>query len=154
LHNTRLPELLKRYALCDIYNCDETGLFWKLLATKTVAYRCQKCEEGNASKERITSLVMANMYGVKEPLYVIGKSEKPRCFKVAATPMVYHANSKGRMTSALFQAFLQKVDGKMHRTNRRVAAVLDIPRMLLQRMRSWSSCLPTQPQKPNPWMLA
>jgi hypothetical protein len=30
------------------------------------------------------------MDGVKETLYVIGKSEKPRCLKVAALPMKYH----------------------------------------------------------------
>ncbi|XP_053377288.1 uncharacterized protein LOC123545424 [Mercenaria mercenaria] len=58
----------------DIYNADETGLFFKLTPDKTLEFKNVKCVGGKRSKERITVLVCANMTGEdKVPLFVIGK---------------------------------------------------------------------------------
>ena len=55
------------------------------------------------SKERISVLVGANMTGTEKLKLldlVIGKSEKPRCFKnVKTLPVVYKNNTKAWMTS-------------------------------------------------------
>jgi len=59
-----------------------------------------KCSGGKRSKERITVLVGSNMDGSEKiPLFVIGKSKKPRCFRNAKIPVEYEANKKAWMTS-------------------------------------------------------
>ncbi|XP_051162414.1 tigger transposable element-derived protein 4-like [Leptopilina boulardi] len=91
-----LPNLLREYDPEDIYNADETGLFFKCLPDKTFAFKEEKCHGGKQSKKRITVLHCANMTGTdKLPLLVIGKSKRPRCFKgVKTLPADYENNSK------------------------------------------------------------
>ena len=58
---------------------------------------------GKKPKDRLTVLVGASMSGEKLPLYVIGKSEKPRAFKnVQKLPVTYHPNKKAWMTKRLW----------------------------------------------------
>lgn len=79
---TMLPPMLEEYSPDDVYNADETGLFFKCLPDRTFAFKGQSCHGGKQSKERITVLPCANMSGTdKLPLLIIGKSMKPRCFK-------------------------------------------------------------------------
>ena len=81
LTNT-LPGLLARYAADDIYNADETGIFYQMMPNKTLTFRGEKCSGGKDSKKRITVLVCGNMTGTdKRKLLIIGRSQKPRCFK-------------------------------------------------------------------------
>ncbi|XP_049517686.1 tigger transposable element-derived protein 4-like [Dermacentor silvarum] len=75
-------ELLSQYKPSDIYNADETALFYEMLPSKTLDFKGQKCHGGKHSKRRVTILLCANMDGTdKRPLLVIGRSKKPRCFK-------------------------------------------------------------------------
>uniref|UniRef100_A0A1I8BXC5 HTH CENPB-type domain-containing protein n=1 Tax=Meloidogyne hapla TaxID=6305 RepID=A0A1I8BXC5_MELHA len=54
----------------DVFNIDETGLFWKLLPNKTLCFKGERCTSGKKSKERITVLVGANMSGIEKlPLF-------------------------------------------------------------------------------------
>lgn len=71
-HHT-LPELLAQYEHKDIFNADETGLFYKLLPNKTLAFKGERCSGGKQSKDRITVHVGASMLGEKLPLLCIGK---------------------------------------------------------------------------------
>ena len=49
-----LPRLTEGYALCDIYNCDETSIFFKALPQKTLLGP-NKCPAGiKQSKERFS----------------------------------------------------------------------------------------------------
>jgi hypothetical protein len=61
----KLPALLREYQPVDIFNADETGLFWKCLPDKTLHMKGEQCSGGKKSKERITVLVCANMTGTK-----------------------------------------------------------------------------------------
>lgn len=48
---------------------------------KTLKFKGENCSGGKLSKDRITIMVAANMSGTeKKKLFVIGKSQKPRCF--------------------------------------------------------------------------
>ena len=77
-----LHSILARYNSRDVFNVDETGLFWRLLPDKTLAFKHEKCHGGKKSKERITAMVCTNMDGSEKwPLLVIGKFKNPRCFK-------------------------------------------------------------------------
>lgn len=67
----------------QIFNCDETGLNYRMMPTKTLAHVQEISTPGyKRSKERITILACSNVTGDhKLKLAVIGKSEKPRAFK-------------------------------------------------------------------------
>ena len=91
----RLPLLLKKYKAENIFNTDETGLFFKCLPEKTHVFKAQKCAGGKVSKERVTVLVTASMTGEKLPLFLIGKYANLRCFKgVKKLPVSYDSNTK------------------------------------------------------------
>lgn len=36
-----VPEILSKFEPCDIFNADETGLFWRLTPDRTLAFRCK-----------------------------------------------------------------------------------------------------------------
>ena len=52
----RLSTLIASYAPNDIFNADETGLFFKCLPNKTLNPKGEKCFNGEKSKERLTIL--------------------------------------------------------------------------------------------------
>ena len=122
-----LPELLKEYGPDDVFNADETGLFFRCLPDKTLAIKGEKCSGGKLSKDRITVLVAGNMSGnEKLPLLTIGHSAKPRCFKnVKRLPLDYQANKKAWMTSAIFEKWIRKLDTRFLLEGRSIAMVID-----------------------------
>lgn len=96
----KLPLMTRDYAPCDIYNVDETGLFYKLQPSKTLHFKDKACDGGKLSKERIIVLLGSNMDGTDKlvPL-VIGKFGKPRCFKyVKSLPVTYRSNKNSWMS--------------------------------------------------------
>ena len=97
---------MKNYKACDIFNADETGLFYKLKPNKTLQLKGEKCHGGNKSKKRLTVLAASNMDGSEQiKLLVIGKSQNPRCFKgVKSLPVAYRWNKKAVISGTiLFQ---------------------------------------------------
>ncbi|XP_005112478.1 tigger transposable element-derived protein 4 [Aplysia californica] len=125
--SSTLPALLLEYSREDIYNCDETGLYYKCLPDKTLALKGETCSGGEKAKHRLTVLVAANMSGTdKLPLLVIGKASKPRCFKnVNTLPLDYTANKKSWMTGAVFEKWLRKMDRKFHSQGHQTLMVVD-----------------------------
>jgi hypothetical protein len=69
----KLRQILDTFAPRDIYNADETGLFWKALPDRTLTFKNERVSGGKLSKERVTCLVCDSMAGEKVPLLVIGK---------------------------------------------------------------------------------
>ncbi|GBN56331.1 hypothetical protein AVEN_33233-1 [Araneus ventricosus] len=76
-----LKSLLKGYDDRDIFNADETDLFYRVLPEKTLCLESEKCSGGKSSKERLTLLLCCNTLEDFEIPIVIGKAKKPRCFK-------------------------------------------------------------------------
>ncbi|XP_072574493.1 ARL14 effector protein isoform X3 [Paramormyrops kingsleyae] len=124
---TKLPWLLDQYDERNIFNADETGLFFKLLPDRTMMFKGDSCHGGKRSKERLTLLFAANMDGSEKlPLLAIGKSAKPRCFKGAKSlPVVYKSNCKAWMTASLFSEWLTDLDRKFVKEERRVLMIVD-----------------------------
>ena len=72
------PGISERYAPVDIYNCDETGLYYRALPDSGIVYKHEKPQGSKLNKERITVLACANMNGSdKRTLFVIGKAANP-----------------------------------------------------------------------------
>ena len=66
------------------------------------------------------------MAGKKLPPLVIGKSANPRCFKnVKKLPLLYKHNTKGWITSTIFEKWVKKLDLQMRKCQRKIALVLD-----------------------------
>ena len=60
------------YTLNQVFNCDKTGLYLKLMPQKSLSSSFEKSAGGRKmQKEHVT---------IKLPLLLIGKSKNPRCF--------------------------------------------------------------------------
>ena len=123
----KLANILDEFSADQIYNADETGIFYRLLPDKTLEFKNVDCHGGKLSKDRLTALVCSNMSGTdKLPLLVIGKSKNPRCFKhVKSLPTEYLANKKAWMTSEIFIDWLHKVDKKMTKRKKKIVMIVD-----------------------------
>ena len=86
LSETTLPKILSRYSLKDIF--DEFGLFFQGLPNKSLHLKGEKCVAGKHSKVCLTGLAAGNAFGERLPMFVIGKSKSPRCFKGVKTSLV------------------------------------------------------------------
>ena len=122
-----LQDVLKEYNEKDIFNADETGLFYKCLPNKTLALKGDTCTGQKIPKERISILVAANMDGSEKlPLLIIGKFERPRCMKnIKTLPVTYKANKKAWMTGKIFEEWLRKLDRKFLLQGRSIALIVD-----------------------------
>ena len=68
----------------------------------------------------------ANMIGEKIPMFVIGKSQKPRCFKhIKSLPCRYRAQKKSWMNSEFFEEWVREQDEKFENEVRKVALIID-----------------------------
>lgn len=120
------PNIRENYEDNNIFNADETGLFFKLMPNKSLKFRGDRCVGGKLSKERITVLVAANFCGTeKRRLLVIGKSQNPRCFRNRQLPVKYAANQRAWMTSSIFCEELREWDNELRRKKRKILLLVD-----------------------------
>ena len=122
---SELKRVLKQYQLCDIYNVDETGLFYRMPPSKSLS---KGPRHGTKQfKDRITVELCTNADGSDfiKPM-VVGKSANPRCFKdfSADVYVQYEHNNKAWMTRYLFAEWL-------HRFNRHIKQKKKRPVLLL-----------------------
>lgn len=104
----KFSDLVKQHNLTpeQIYNMDETGLFWRCLPRSTLACSDEKSVSGGKdSKERLTVMLCSNAAGThKCKMMVIGKSAKPRVFKgMKIFPVLYRSNKRAWVTQELFK---------------------------------------------------
>lgn len=124
--------LLAQYPADNVYNCDETALFYKLLPSRTYAFKGQQVIGGKSSKDRVTLLCCCNMSGTDKlrPL-IIGKTKKPQVLKrvynmgVSDLPVDYYSSKNGWMTGFIFDSWLSKWNAKLARQNRHILLLMD-----------------------------
>jgi hypothetical protein len=108
---------IKEYKLCDIYNMDETGLFYNLAPDTTIAR--QQIEGSKKDKTRITIGLTCNADGTdKLPPMFIGHAARPRCFNRKSGEELgffYLHNKKAWMTGLFFQEFLTRFNAHVKR---------------------------------------
>ena len=78
---SRLPVILEHYNPVDVYNCDETSLFFKMLSNRSLVIDKGNCKDGERSNERFIVLLCTNWAGTDKlkPL-VIGEYPFTSCF--------------------------------------------------------------------------
>lgn len=106
---TKINEL--ELDLSQVYNADETGLYWKLLPEKTYVASTERTAPGRkVEKQRITFLACTNATGSHKvkPL-VIGKAKNPRCFRNWICPVHYESSNTAWMTANIFKNWFHKM---------------------------------------------
>jgi hypothetical protein len=91
-----LRETMEKFdiTLDRLYNADQTGLFYNKLPNRLYIDKDQQDYRGvkqMKSKDRVTLMVASSASGKKVPLFMVGKSKNPECFKLCGgvLPMAY-----------------------------------------------------------------
>lgn len=119
---------LNEYEEKDIFNCDESGLFFKCSNSNTLAFSYEDRISGKFSKERVTVQFCCSMTGEKIQPLIIGKSKAPRSLKnidLSRLGVVYKNNSKSWMTLEIFNWWINELNTKMITENRKILLILD-----------------------------
>ena len=78
------PQILAKFQIKDIYNLDETGIFYHQLPTRHLM--CKKRKGKKLSKMRCTVNAIAHTPGNYIHLQLIGQSKMPRDFGIVVRP--------------------------------------------------------------------
>ena len=123
----RVPSIVADYDPQNIWNCDETDLFWKALPDKGLAEKRKSCKGGVQVASNCIVFVIG--VGASEcPPTVIWKSENPRCFKKikkADLPVWYYSQKKSWMDGVILNSILGRINSKLTRNGRKVLLLMD-----------------------------
>ena len=129
---TVLLPTLARYSPNDIYNGDETALFYKSLPHRTYCFDSDKPAGSAKRKDRLTLLIITNMDGSDHrKLSVIGKSKTPRClqkkYKMQVKDMSvdWYASKNAWMTGEIHHQIMTKLNNEIRLSNRHILYVCD-----------------------------
>uniref|UniRef100_H3GYN9 HTH CENPB-type domain-containing protein n=1 Tax=Phytophthora ramorum TaxID=164328 RepID=H3GYN9_PHYRM len=126
---SHLQTKLKQYDLCNVFNMDETGLFFSMPPDRTLARK--RLAGRKKDKKRLTIAFTCNADGSETlPPLFIGKSKKPRAFKKnTAAELNYTNSAKAWMTQAIFVKWLKDIDLKFRTQHRKCLLLLDNARV-------------------------
>jgi len=154
----RLPEIVHGYSKENIWNMDETGVFWQALPETGFGQKGKECRGGKKSKQRIIAAFFVTADVAKENPIVIWHSENPRCvkrFDKSALPVWYYSQKKFWMTAELLQSILTKLNNRLAHTNQSKLLFMDNAGCNPHHLQSFFfltsplvSCLPTLPHIP------
>jgi hypothetical protein len=126
-YREQIKNITSQYQLSDIFNADETGLFWQLepsrvLSTGPVTGR-------KKSKERITVMLTCNADGTEKlkPL-LIHKYQNPKAIRNIdknTLKVKYYWNIKAWMQTSIFHDYLKDLNNEMKKKNRTILLLLD-----------------------------
>ncbi|KAJ5729054.1 mariner-Tc1 transposon family protein [Penicillium malachiteum] len=122
-----IRQALEVYHPKDIFNCDETGLYWRRIPDRSLATK--NLPGKKQQKSRITALFCCNSDGSEKLTpWFIGTARKPRAFTAAQIDinnfnLQWRSNTKAWMVSKIFEEWLRWFDNKM--VHRKVVLLLD-----------------------------
>nr|KMM72253.1 centromere binding protein Cbh2 [Coccidioides posadasii RMSCC 3488] len=118
---------LQHYNARDIFNCDETGLLWKLVPDRGLSTR--SLHGRKKEKAWITAHLCCNSDGSERlPIWFIGKAQQPHAFRAAGINienlnLKWRHNKEAWMTGILMEEWLRWFDSKM--AGRQVVLLMD-----------------------------
>ncbi len=124
----RLPELIGCYTKENVWNMDETGVFWRALPDSGFGQKGKECKGGKRSKQRITVAFFVNAAGGKEKPIVIWTSANPRCLKrfdKSVLPVNYYDQKKAWMTGDIMESVLTKLNSRLVHRQRSILLLMD-----------------------------
>ena len=130
-HTVLIPTL-EGYSPSDIYNCDETALFYKSLHHRTYCHVDDKPAGSTKHKDRLTLLIITNMDGSDHTkLSVIEKAKNPCClqkkYKMTVNKMAvdWYASKNAWMTGDIHHRIMTKFNNQMRKAGHHVLYVCD-----------------------------
>ncbi len=142
----RMQELITQtgYKLRDIFNMDETGLFYGYASVSNFALMLSNvihrmipdkglsnCKRSGVKgkKVRLTYAFTENADGSEKlPAFIIGKAARPRPFNKKTGDQLgfyYRSNAKAWMTAHLYQDWLERWDIDLQKTKRKILLLQD-----------------------------
>lgn len=123
----RVKTLLSGKKLCDIFNMDETALFYAMTPDRGLVTTARHGVK--QSKIQLTLAFTANADGTERltPL-IIGHAKQPRCFQKKTGEQLgfkYQSNSHAWMTADIFQQWLVEWNHELRRTDRKILLLVD-----------------------------
>jgi hypothetical protein len=122
-----LKSLIAQYDLNDVYNADETALYWKLEPSKSLSGG--PITGTKKPKDRITIMLACNATGThKLPAVFIHKYKNPKCIRnidKKTLPVWYYWNNSSWMQRSIFQTWIKQVNEQMRRQQRNILLLVD-----------------------------
>ncbi|KAF7334753.1 DDE-domain-containing protein [Mycena sanguinolenta] len=125
----RVQAVIKKggFKACDVYNMDETGLFYGFPPDRGLSKERHSGVKGN--KVRLTYAFTVNADGSDklEP-FIIGKAKQPRSFQrrtARALGFLYRNNAKAWMTTILYQEWIRNWDAELRLAGRQILLLQD-----------------------------
>jgi hypothetical protein len=122
-----IRQVISKYSPKDIFNCDETGLYWRMIPDQSLTTR--SIPGKRKDKARITLYFCTNSDASERlPIWIIGTAKKPRVFQAAGVNIenlgcCWRSNKKAWITGKIFKEWLLWFDAKM--TGRKVLLLID-----------------------------
>ena len=116
-----------KYDKKDIFNANETGLFYRGTVTHGFLDQKEKPKGHKVSKERLTALVITNMDGSEKPkLVIIVKSANPRGFPrdLSTLSVQWEHSKKAWMIGKIWISLLQNWDYKLRLEGRKILLLI------------------------------
>lgn len=125
----QMDEICQSYDLKDIFNIDETGLFYECKPKRSYVEQNDPRLGVKESKKRLTICLFTNSLGEKEHPIIIGNAKRPRAFGRLDVEKLYNVkwlhNKTSWMTATYFEEILKSFNKKMRLQNRKVLLFLD-----------------------------
>jgi hypothetical protein len=127
----KIAEICAQYEDSDIYNADETALYWR--QGLSVGMHTRKQKGRKIIKERVSLLLCTNASGTeKRKLLCIGKASSPRSFGHRRTwninnkiPVISEAQKKAWMDTRIWTEWLHTWVEELRRQGRRILLLYD-----------------------------
>ena len=123
----KLRQLLSRFSPEQIYNIDETGLYYRMAPNQTLSTKPVHGQKKD--KTRVTVLLGVNATGTdKLKPWVIGNAKRPRPLlhmNLERLPVHYCGNPKAWMNSAVFEEVLRDMDIYFRLQNKKILLLVD-----------------------------
>ena len=109
-----LKYLISNYKPENVFNMDETSLYYKCLPNKSFLVSRENKKEARGSKtmtdkSRLTAFICTNAVGNKVPLSYIGKFKKPRCFTNNPHPVEYFHQQNAWCDKVVIEQWFHRV---------------------------------------------
>ncbi|GES93748.1 tigger transposable element-derived protein 6-like [Rhizophagus clarus] len=122
-----LQDLIREYSLNDVFNCDETGLYWKIEPKRTISNK--PVSGRKQSKDWVTILLCSNATGTEKlkPAF-IHKYKNPRPLKnlpKLSLSVEYYWNVKAWMQVSIWNDWIRQLDATMRLKERKILLLVD-----------------------------
>lgn len=109
----------------DVFNFDETGLFYRAQPRYTLAAKGDDGAGRKDDKTRVTLGVLVNGDGSEKSVMIIGKAKTPHGTSAqfwSDLGIDYYSQGKAWMNSTIFQDFLSRWDSELKKEGRSVVS--------------------------------